>query len=101
MDTLAARADFAIAQRPETAPLAIAEAFEAAVRMRDRFLQQEVWDRMGIDPKVAAVAAGSFREKEPPTIQGSGYVVQSLDRQAGASRREASSRDRSIATAAA
>jgi hypothetical protein len=29
-------------------------AFEAAVRMRDRFLQQEVWDRMGIDPKVAA-----------------------------------------------
>jgi hypothetical protein len=29
-------------------------AFEAAVRMRDRFLQQEVWDRMGIDPKMAA-----------------------------------------------
>ncbi|HEX4978934.1 MAG TPA: ferritin-like domain-containing protein, partial [Acidimicrobiales bacterium] len=28
-------------------------AFEAAVRMRDRFLQQEVFDRMGIDPKVA------------------------------------------------
>jgi hypothetical protein len=27
-------------------------AFEAAVRMRDRFLQQEVWDRMGVDPKV-------------------------------------------------
>jgi hypothetical protein len=26
-------------------------AFEAAVRMRDRFLQQEVWDRMGIKPK--------------------------------------------------
>ncbi len=26
-------------------------AFEAAVRMRDRFLQQEVWDRMGIDPE--------------------------------------------------
>jgi hypothetical protein len=29
-------------------------AFEAAVRMRDRFLQQEVWARMGIDPKLAA-----------------------------------------------
>ena len=29
-------------------------AFEAAVRMRDRFLQQEVWERMGVDPKVAA-----------------------------------------------
>ena len=26
-------------------------AFEAAVRMRDRFLQQEVWERMGIDKK--------------------------------------------------
>jgi len=26
-------------------------AFEAAVRMRDRFLQQEVWDRMGLNPK--------------------------------------------------
>ena len=29
-------------------------AFEAAVRMRDRFLQQEVWERMGVDPKTAA-----------------------------------------------
>jgi len=28
-------------------------AFEAAVRMRDRFLQQEVWERMGIDVRQA------------------------------------------------
>ena len=28
-------------------------AFEAAVRMRDRFLQQEVWERMGVDVKDA------------------------------------------------
>ncbi|HZQ77206.1 MAG TPA: ferritin-like domain-containing protein [Acidimicrobiia bacterium] len=28
-------------------------AFEAAVRMRDRFLQQEVWERMGVDVKRA------------------------------------------------
>jgi len=28
-------------------------AFEAAVRMRDRFLQQEVWERMGVDVKAA------------------------------------------------
>jgi hypothetical protein len=28
-------------------------AFEAAVRMRDRFLQQEVWDRLGVDVKEA------------------------------------------------
>jgi hypothetical protein len=26
-------------------------AFEAAVRMRDRFMQQEVWERMGLNPK--------------------------------------------------
>ena len=26
-------------------------AFEAAIRMRDRFLSQEVWDRMGINPR--------------------------------------------------
>jgi hypothetical protein len=25
-------------------------AFEAAIRMRDRFLQQEVWDRLGVNP---------------------------------------------------
>ena len=29
-------------------------AFEASVRMRDRFLQQEVWDRMGINVKEIA-----------------------------------------------
>ena len=28
-------------------------AFEAAVRMRDRFLQQEVWERLGVDVKAA------------------------------------------------
>jgi hypothetical protein len=28
-------------------------AFEAAVRMRDRFLQQEVWERLGVDVKEA------------------------------------------------
>jgi hypothetical protein len=28
-------------------------AYEAAVRMRDRFLQQEVWEQMGVDVKEA------------------------------------------------
>ena len=32
-------------------------AFEAAVRMRDRFLQQEVWDRMGCDVRKATQAS--------------------------------------------
>jgi hypothetical protein len=39
-------------------------AFEAAVRMRDRFLQQEVWDRMGVPVKdaVALVMADDGRQ---------------------------------------
>ena len=28
-------------------------AFEAAIRMRDRFMSQEVWERMGVDREVA------------------------------------------------
>lgn len=32
-----------------------------------------------LHPKVAAIAAGSFREKEPPQIRGTGYVVDSLE----------------------
>ncbi len=31
-------------------------AFEAAVRMRDRFMQQETWERMGVDVKEAVKA---------------------------------------------
>ena len=37
-------------------------AFEAAVRMRDRFLQQEVWERMGISPREAIAI---FKEDDP------------------------------------
>ena len=32
-----------------------------------------------LPPSIAAVAGGSFREKEPSAIQGSGYVVRSLE----------------------
>jgi hypothetical protein len=39
-------------------------AFEAAVRMRDRFLQQEVWERMGIDSKVAIEAVMMSPERQ-------------------------------------
>ena len=31
-------------------------AFESAVRMRDRFLQQETWERLGVDVKEAVKA---------------------------------------------
>jgi ADP-ribosylglycohydrolase len=39
----------------------------------------EAWSRRPLTEKVAAVAAGSFRHKEPPEIRGSGYVVASLE----------------------
>jgi hypothetical protein len=39
-------------------------AFEAAVRMRDRFLQQEVWERMGIDPKPVVTSMLAIPPKE-------------------------------------
>ena len=38
-----------------------------------------LWAGAPLAPKVAAVAAGSFREKDPPAIVGSGYVVESLE----------------------
>lgn len=34
---------------------------------------------MVLAPAVAAIAAGSFREKQPPAIRGTGYVVASLE----------------------
>jgi hypothetical protein len=39
-------------------------AFEAAVRMRDRFLQQEVWERMGIDPRPVITSMLAIPPKE-------------------------------------
>jgi ADP-ribosyl-[dinitrogen reductase] hydrolase len=38
-----------------------------------------LWIREPLAPKVHAVAAGSFLEREPPEIRGSGYVVESLE----------------------
>ncbi len=41
-------------------------AFEAAVRMRDRFMQQEVWEHFGVDPKavIPLILAGD-RNQDP------------------------------------
>lgn len=35
------------------------------------------WDAM--EPAIAAIATGSFKEKKPPSIRGTGYVVHSLE----------------------
>ena len=37
------------------------------------------WNENGLSPNIAAIAAGSFKTKEPPEIRGTGYVVESLD----------------------
>jgi hypothetical protein len=39
-------------------------AFEAAVRMRDRMLQQEVWERMGVEPREALQATMQAPERQ-------------------------------------
>ncbi len=38
-----------------------------------------LWEREALAPKIAAIAAGSFREKQPPEIRGTGYVVDALE----------------------
>ncbi len=37
------------------------------------------WQACPLTPEIDAVAAGSFRRKEPPEIRGTGYVVASLE----------------------
>ena len=38
-----------------------------------------LWDRAPLAPKIAAIANGSFKLKDPPDIFGGGYVVPSLE----------------------
>jgi len=40
---------------------------------------EHYWDLHPLTSKIYTIANGSFREKEPPEIQGSGYVVDSLE----------------------
>jgi ADP-ribosylglycohydrolase len=37
------------------------------------------WDEQPLAPRIAEIAAGSFRRREPPEIRGTGYVVRSLE----------------------
>jgi hypothetical protein len=38
-----------------------------------------IWDRLPLCAEIDAIACGSFKQKDPPEIVGSGYVVQSLE----------------------
>lgn len=54
-------------------------------KSKDDLLSSEFWrpESGGIDaalaPEIAEIAAGSFKERQPPQIKGSGYVVRSLE----------------------
>jgi hypothetical protein len=37
------------------------------------------WEEHPLTPEIAEIAAGSFRARNPPEIQGSGWVVKSLE----------------------
>jgi ADP-ribosyl-[dinitrogen reductase] hydrolase len=41
--------------------------------------QADYWDRHPLHPVVAEIARGSFKEKSPPAIRGSGYAAHSLE----------------------
>lgn len=38
-----------------------------------------LWDSSPLSAKIADIAAGSFKHREPPAIKGAGYVVDSLE----------------------
>lgn len=38
-----------------------------------------LWEARPLAPRIAEVAAGSFKERQPPEIRGTGYVVQALE----------------------
>ncbi|GAB4251803.1 MAG: ADP-ribosylglycohydrolase family protein [Deferrisoma sp.] len=52
-----------------------------------------LWDAEPLCPEIDEVAAGSFKAKDPPEIQGSGYVVRSLEAALWALHRTASFRE--------
>lgn len=38
-----------------------------------------LWDEEPLAPEIDEIAAGSFKQRQPPAIKGSGYVVKSLE----------------------
>jgi len=52
-----------------------------------------LWSEAPLAPKIAAIAAGSFKDKEPPVIRGTGYVVDCLQAALWAFHRSESFRD--------
>lgn len=61
--------------------------------LRDHFEPEPgIWAAAPLAPKIAAIASGSFKRRNPPDIRGSGYVVESLEAALWALHRSASFR---------
>jgi ADP-ribosyl-[dinitrogen reductase] hydrolase len=45
----------------------------------DPTLDRDSWAKRPLNPKIAQIAGGSYRRKEPPAIRGGGYVVDCLE----------------------
>ena len=52
-----------------------------------------LWEQEPLAPKIAAIASGSFKHRNPPAIRGTGYVVESLEAALWAFYRSQSFRD--------
>ena len=52
-----------------------------------------IWSVAPLAPKIAAIASGSFKRRDPPDIRGTGYVVESLEAALWAFYRSTSFRD--------
>jgi ADP-ribosyl-[dinitrogen reductase] hydrolase len=46
---------------------------------KEAVLSDELWQDESLASEIAEIAYGSFKRKQPPEIQGSGYVVRSLE----------------------
>ena len=46
---------------------------------KDELLDDGFWRFGELHPEIAEIAAGSFKHRQPPKIEGSGYVVRSLE----------------------
>ena len=66
-----------------TSPACSSEACAASTKRRcsqHAIAQSRVlWEESPLAERIAEVADGSFRHREPPEIKGTGYVVQSLE----------------------
>ena len=61
-------------------PHFLSSQFFSSQSLSSQFNQQEqYWTRSPLSCEIQKIANGSFWEKEPPEIQGTGYVVESLE----------------------